>query len=293
VTEVPGAPSREGPARLLLHPYLVTQIRRIEHIDPVLRQGGPGAVHGMRKACRRLRAVLGAYRPLLDREQTDPLRAELRWLARALSESRDHEVVRARLEGLLDEQPHELVVGPVEERLREWGDLGAVRSRQRTGDLLSSTRYHELRAALDRLVVDPPWTAEAETRVDEVLPPRIHKEWRRARRRQRDTRDPHVLRKAAKRLRHALEVLEPAWPDRAGAPREAAERLTEVLGERQDTVATRAALLELAHTASRAGEDTFTYGRLHALEEQHEAALLDEARGAWRDLKAAVKSAGW
>ena len=58
-------------------------------------------------------------------------------------------------------------------------------------------------------------------------------------------------------------------------------------------MAARAALLDLSHTASGAGEDTFTYGRLHAVEEWREAVLLAEARGVWRDLKAAVKAADW
>jgi CHAD domain-containing protein len=286
-------PTRKGPARLLLHPYLATQAREIELLDPVVRQAGPGGVHGMRKACRRLRAVLGAYRPLLDKEQTDPIRAELRWLARAMGEARDHEVVQARVEGLLDQHPDELVVGPVGERLREWGEHGATRSRHLTSELLSSARYHALRAALDQLVLEPPWADKAESRADKVLPRRIRKEWRRARRRRRESGDPHEVRKAAKRLRHALEVLEPVWGKRAVAPRKAAQDVTQVLGERQDTVATRAVLLDLSRAASGAGEDTFTYGRLHAEEERHEAALLDEARGAWRDLKAEVKAAGW
>lgn len=105
--------------------------------------------------------------------------------------------------------------------------------------------------------------------------------------------DPHELRKATKQLRHALEVLEPLWGDRASAPRTAAQELTEVLGERQDTVASRAALLVLSRTASAAGEDTFTYGRLHAEEERHEAALLAEAEGTWGDLEAAMADAEW
>jgi CHAD domain-containing protein len=285
--------TRKGPARLLLHPYLVTQVREVELLDPVVRQDLPGGIHGMRKACRRLRAVLGAYRPLLDEEQTEPIRTELRWLARAMGEARDHQVVQERVEGLLDQHPEELVVGPVAERLQEWGEQGATHSRHLTSELLSSPRYHALRAALDELVLEPPWTDKAETRADKVLPRRIRKEWRRVRRRRRQSGDPHELRKAAKRLRHALEVLEPVWGKRAVAPRKAAQGVTQVLGERQDTVATRAVLVDLSRAASGAGEDTFTYGRLHAEEERHEAALLGEARGAWRDLKAAVKSAGW
>jgi CHAD domain-containing protein len=283
----------EVPARLVLHPYLVAQVATIELLDPEVRDLGPGAVHGMRKASRRLRAALAAYRPLVDVEVTEPLRAELRWLARALGDARDHEVVRARLDRLVDEQPDELVVGPVRERLREWGDLGTAHSRHLTAELLSSTRYGDLRSALAGLAAQPPWTADAETRADVVLPRRIRKEWRRVRRRRRDARDPHEVRKAAKRFRHALEVLEPVWKERAEAPAEAAHCLTELLGQRQDMVAARAALLELSRAASDAGDDTFTYGRLHAEEDRHEAATLDEARGAWADLKTAVKAADW
>lgn len=286
-------PKRKGPARLLLHPYLVTQVREIESLDPVARRAGPEGIHGIRKACRRLRAVLAAYRPLVDMERTEPLRAELRWFARELGEARDHEVVRDRLEGLLEDHHDELVVGPVHVRLQEWGEVGATLSRHCVGELLSSTRYYELRDSLDALVAQPPWTAAAERRADKVFPRQIRQEWRRVRKRRRDEVDPHELRKSAKRLRHALEVLEPVWDERAVAPRKVAARLTEVLGARQDTVASRTALLVLSHTASAAGEDTFTYGRLHAEEERHEAALLAEAEGVWRELVAAMKHAGW
>jgi CHAD domain-containing protein len=40
----------------------------------------PDAVHQMRVATRRLRSALATYRPLLDRERTDPVRQELKWL---------------------------------------------------------------------------------------------------------------------------------------------------------------------------------------------------------------------
>jgi CHAD domain-containing protein len=289
----PEPPGRTRPARLLLHPYLAAQVRQIEILDPVVRGDGPGGVHGIRKACRRLRAVLAAYRALLQREPTQQLRDELRWLALGLGEARDHEVVRHRLEALLDADDEDLVVGPVRGRVQEWGEVGTTLSRHFAAELLSSARYHELRDTLDGLALDPLWTAEAELPADRVFPSRIRAEWRRVRRVRRETADPHELRKAAKRLRHALEVLEPVWADRAVAPRKAAQRLTEILGERQDTVAARAALLVLSRTASAAGEDTFTYGRLHAEEERHESTLLSESRGAWRDLESAMSVADW
>jgi inorganic triphosphatase YgiF len=283
----------QGPAKLLLHPYLVAQVRDIERLDPVVRRGGAGGVHGLRKACRRLRAVLAAYGPLLDRDQGEALRDELRWFARELSDARDHEVVRDHLEAMVAQQPEALVVGPVGQRLHRWSEDGFVLSRFTASELLSSSRYHDLRAALDEVVVAPRWTPEAEQPADSVLPPRIHREWRRVRRHRKEHHDPHELRKSAKRLRHAFEVLEPVWGDRATAPRKAAQQLTQLLGERQDSVAARAALLDLSRTAAAAGEDTFTYGRLHAEAERQEDELLAEARQAWRDLKTAVRGAGW
>ncbi|MDP3968998.1 MAG: hypothetical protein Q8Q02_12025, partial [Nocardioides sp.] len=45
------------------------------------------------------------------------------------------------------------------------------------------------------------------------------------------------------------------------------EALQELLGEHQDTVVARTVLGEIARHAHQAGEDTFTFGRLHALEE--------------------------
>jgi CHAD domain-containing protein len=291
--DTPEPATRKGPARLLLHPYLVAQVREIELLDPEVRRDSPGGVHGIRKACRRLRAVLAAYRPLLEREQTEPLRAELRWFARELGEARDHEMVRTRLERLLDEHPDELVVGPVHARLQEWGEVGTTLTRHAAAEVLGSARYHELRSALDELVFEPPWTSYAETRAGKVFPRRIRKEWRRIQRFGPDKADPHELRKAAKRLRHALEVVEPVWPTRAAGPLEAVQVLTEVLGARQDTVTARAALVVLARAASGAGEDTFTYGRLHAEEERNETSLLAQARSAWGDLEVAMDAAGW
>jgi CHAD domain-containing protein len=202
-------------------------------------------------------------------------------------------VVRARLERLLDGQPDELVVGPVHARVQEWAEAGTTLTRHAAAEVLRSVRYHQLRTALDGLVDEPPWTAQAEGRADKVFPRRIRKEWSRTQRVRRDTADPHELRKAVKRLRHALEVVEPVWPARAARPLEAAQALTEVLGKRQDTVTARAALVVLSRAASGAEEDTFTYGRLHAEEERNEASLLAQARSAWRDLEAAMDAADW
>ncbi|MFE2537979.1 CHAD domain-containing protein [Streptomyces sp. NPDC059371] len=65
-----------------------------------------------------------SYRSVLDRKATDPIRRDLKWLAGELGVERDHEVLRERLTSGVRELPGELVLGPVEARLKAWADRG-------------------------------------------------------------------------------------------------------------------------------------------------------------------------
>jgi CHAD domain-containing protein len=162
----------------------------------------------------------------------------------------------------------------------------AVHEHARVLAVLRSRRYLGLRAALDQIAADPPWTDRAEERAKDVLPPLVHRDGKRVRRRIRRGDDPHEVRKAAKRLRYAYELVEPVWGRRATRPREAAEELTTVLGDRQDGLVAREWLVVLASEALRTGDSAFTLGRLHALEEQREVEQLEAALRAWRRLDA-------
>ena len=82
------------------------------------------------------------------------------------------------------------------------------------------------------------------------------------------------MRKAAKRLRYAAESADPALSEPAARLAGRAEALQELLGEHQDTVVARSVLLEIAAHAQEAGEDTFTFGRLHALESARADAIV-------------------
>jgi len=275
---------KKGPAGLHLHHWLVDQVHELELLDPLARVGAEGGVHGMRKACRRLRAALATYRPLVDRDRTDPIREELRWLARSLGPARDGEVVLERLLDLLASEVPEPGVETARRLLeRKAADVAAHEHAQVLA-VLRSRRYLDLRTALEQLVAEPPWTRRAEKRADHVLPGLVHADGKRVRHRVRRDRDPHEVRKAAKRLRYAYELLEPAWGKQATRPREAAELMTEVLGDRQDGVAAREWLVTLASEALRTGDSAFTLGRLHALEEVREASQLKAGRRAWRKL---------
>ena len=279
---VPGKVTKKSPASQLVHRWIVEQVREIELLDPVIRQREPEGVHGMRKACRRLRAALATFRPLVERELTDPVRDELRWLARSLGAARDDAVVVERIGGMLEE------VAPDSQSARRVLERYSLRrakeDQSAVDDVLASQRYFDLRSALDDLVASPPWSAKADKPAREVLPRLVRKEGKRVRRRRRAD-DPHELRKAVKRLRYAYELVEPAWGKKARRPRQAARELTRVLGDRQDTLVAREWLVELSSDATGRKESAFVFGRLHMLEEQHETEYLEQAEPCWDHLK--------
>jgi hypothetical protein len=60
--------------------------------------------------------------------------------------------------------------------------------------------------------------------------------------------------------------------------------LQEVLGEHQDSVVARAALRELGVRIYLDGENAFTIGRLHALEQARGDEAIEEFESAWSAL---------
>lgn len=273
-------PKPGKPAVRVIHRRLAEQVDELGRRDLQIRRGEQReGVHKARVACRRLRSLLATFRPMLDREVTDPVRDELRWLIHALGEVRDSTVVRERLVGLLEQEPPDLVRGPIRRRL-----CASEPEEEPVLEAMGSSRYLELRRTLDRLVADPPWSVEAERPAGEVLVKRVRKDLKRLRRRYEALGDAedhdtalHDVRKAAKRLRYAAETIVPV-DGKGGAKRlaRAAKELASHLGQRQDTVVSREQLLELVESAVADGEPTFTYGRLHAREERR-AAELDSA----------------
>ena len=235
----------------------------------------PDGVHRMRVATRRLRSALGTFRKLVDRSVTDPLRDELKWIASALGESRDAEVLRERLLAELSAEPDDLVMGPIAALIEV-----ELRSDHR--------KAHD---RLDALVADPPFTPLAAGRADKVVTRLVRRSYRRVQRLVKAgapespaERDHwyHEIRKAAKRLRYAGEAVQPAFGAPAQVLAEKAENLQEVLGEHQDSVVARQALRELGARIHLEGENAFTIGRLHALEQTRADAAAAEFADAWR-----------
>lgn len=262
------------------------QVVVLREQEPRVRRDEDDSVHKMRIAVRRLRSALSTYRPVLTPGATDALRGELRWLGVELSAARDAEVMRARLEDLVKEQPVELVMGPVAKRVDTEMSARYQAGRERALGSLDSPRYAELLSAVDALVAAPPFDERAAGTAHDELPRLLARELRRVERRAdaagRVT-DPglrgealHETRKAAKRLRYAAESAVPAFGRRAQKLGKRAKRVQDVLGEHQDTVVARSTLRELGAMAYLEHENGFTFGRLHALEESRAGQLVVE-----------------
>ena len=281
----------DSPAADVVRARLREQVAELKYRDPLVRHDAPDSVHKMRVAMRRLRSALATFRPLFDREQTESLRAELKWIAGVLGEARDAEVTHERLTGLLAEQPVELVIGPVRRRLdRELG--GSYRAaHERSVEAMQSDRYYTLVDKLDALVADPPFTPKASHAAESVLPARVKKDCKRLRRRvaaadqatDAATRNLrlHEVRKAAKRARYAAEALEPVYGRPAHRFVKAVKRVQSTLGDHHDTVVAQAVLRQLGIQAHLDGENAFTYGLLQGNEQANAAALEAKYHDTW------------
>lgn len=282
---------RDRPSSRTLQRRLAEQVSELLISDSIIRRGAHDGVHRARVACRRLSGALATYGPLLDRTITDPIRDELRWVAHILGEARDLEVMHDRLSELVDGEPRSLVVGPVRRRLGRSYGAWARSAAGDVHDALNSERYLELLATLDLLVADPPWSALAEKGAQEVLPALVLRDLKRLNCRIRqlpqvEDRDAalHEVRKSAKRLRYAAEALVPVWRKDAERLAKAAQKITQILGERHDTTVSRRKLVRMAAEATAAGESAFTYGRLHASEEERADELEFEFIWVWDGL---------
>ncbi|GAA3060175.1 CYTH and CHAD domain-containing protein [Streptomyces roseofulvus] len=296
-------PDGDGTAGAAVLAYVREQADALVRLDPAVRRDLPDAVHQLRVACRRLRSAFKTYRKVLDREVTDPIGAELKWLAGELGHARDQEVLAARLAEALDGLDREQLHGPVRGRLRTWDRTRSTGTRRRALDALDSPRHLALLDALDRLLAEPPLKPGARKKAAQQLPKAIRRDYRRLADRIGPALDLdpghdrdlalHEARKAAKRARYAADAAVPALGKPAKRFSKRMKAVQSLLGDHQDAVVARAALRDLAAEAEEAGEPSFTWGVLHARQEAAAAAQERELPAAWErasapDLRAAL-----
>ncbi|MCX4477006.1 CYTH and CHAD domain-containing protein [Streptomyces cellulosae] len=266
--------------------YVRAQRDALVELDPAVRQDVPDAVHRMRVATRRLRSTFRSFRAVLDRAATDPVAADLKWLAAELGKDRDQEVLAERLTQALGKLTPDQVTGPVAERLAAWSEARHQGAHHEVVAILDSRRYLSLLDTLDALLADPPLRKKAAARPGKVLAKAVHKDFGKLAGlvehalelppgQERDTA-LHEARKKTKRTRYAAEAAVPALGGRAEEAVRDMKALQGLLGDHQDSVMARRTLRELAAVAHAAGESDFTYGVLYA-GEAHRARVAEEA----------------
>jgi CHAD domain-containing protein len=257
--------------------------------DPGVRLGRDiEDLHRMRVSVRRMRALLRAARPMLDRRWADRLRDQLGWLGTALGPARDFDVLIGHLqsEAAALDGDDQAAFAPVLERLEADGDW----ARARMLDALRSDRYLKLLEKLDRAVAEP-----------RIVKPDIaaegfaRQEHARLARRIAALDDPppdeqlHAARIAVKRARYAAELL-------GVDSRElrtyvtAARSLQDVLGAHQDACVAEQRLRELAQ-AFAATATHIACGRVIERERRRRLRQRAAFPDAWRTLAAAANAA--
>lgn len=269
---------------------LASSVRRIVDHHPVAVLGDdPEGVHQMRVGARRLRSDLKTFRPLLDREVTDPLRAELRELGEVLGSVRDPDVQQARLRDgaarVLDAGDGD-ALDAVIARLDHERERGVARMHA----ALATDRYASLLDSLVALAASPPLTGAAAGAASDVLPGLVRKPWKRLRSMVDDLgsdppdADLHEVRKQAKQVRYATEAVAPVVGAKARKAARKVAAVQDVLGDHQDTVFAEERLR--AHLAAlSAAEDglavAFALGALVGDERAERAARRSEWPDAW------------
>lgn len=272
---------RGAPAFEHVRTYLRRQLAEIERTDPLVRTDPDDeeALHDLRVAIRRLRAVLRATRELFDPEWVVSLRGELKWLGGELAPARDLDVLLRHLsaaDAFADAEAAPIVKALQAERRR---------ARARVAKTLESARYLALLEALGRGIEAPPVRA-----IDLPLERVAAREFQRLRRmmdalgRQPTPETLHRARIRAKRARYAAELAEAVAGKRARRFVAAAKAFQDAVGAHQDAVVAEDRIRAVAGR-SKSPMTSFAAGRLVERESVRRRKARKALRSAWKQLR--------
>ena len=286
--------------RILLRNYLIEQLRALVAADLGTRRSDDEAVHDFRVAARRIRSALQSYAG--HSPKTDDLITDLRWIGGKFGDARDVEVQWERLVerlGEIDEMPEREAVRA---RIDEYFSARGETAQETALEALDSERYTTLLDRLDEYVGDLEFDTAAH-RVGKKASARelahtlrhlAHKVGKRVdhvfdadTRTERDER-MHRARKGAKRMKYAIEVMEPVSKSRAKRALKHFSHFQDVLGEHQDSVVAQHHLLEIAAEQEHTSLTSFGLGMAYRRELEIADGQSTLLRKTWKE---AVKSA--
>jgi CHAD domain-containing protein len=273
----------------LVRAMLAVQRSAILENDGAARQGrDPEAVHQMRVATRRARALLRTATGVLEPEREAKLRAELAWLGGVLGGVRDLDVLITHLQSEADtlEPTDRVALKPL------FSGLAAERRKARTTLVraLKSARHRRLLDELAEPAVRKP-TLNGRIKLDK----RAGKEFERLVKAMHTLpseptdEELHRVRKLGKRARYAAELTEPLAPRKTAAFVKRAKAFQDVTGEHQDAAVAEEKLRELA--ADVGGAEAFAAGQLAERERTRRVSARAQLPKAWKDLERAGQQA--
>jgi CHAD domain-containing protein len=260
-----------------LQTALHEHVRELVDREPGVRLGAdPEELHKQRVASRRLRSLLRSTRSQLeDRERSEWLRDELRWLGGLLGEVRDRDVLIAYV---LDE------LATIEEAAAFGGILELLdgereEARKELLAALDSPRYRNLVHELER----PPALSEGE-RLETAAEGEYNRLRKSVKRLDADPTDEelHRVRIRTKRARYAAEAV--------GGKSEFVSRakdVQDVLGEHQDATVAEERIRELVAQVRGTGRTALAAGRLIERQRSRQVSAREAWPRAWKRLRRA------
>lgn len=289
-------PRPQQPAFEAVRHHVRTQVAAIVTQDQRVRRHQPDSVHQYRVAARRLRSVLQAFGPLVDDTWARALRTELGWVADVLSQSRDREVLEARLLNAVRALPPEIDGAAALVAIQGHLDAELAEANSSIEAALASPRYAALMATLHAAAKAPPTTELANEESSRVLPPLADASWRKLAKQGRrlhyelEGHDDHWHRTriTAKRARYTVEACVAVFGGPAKKFSRQLEQVTELLGEHQDA-AIAADLVRVLSANARGARAPFALGVLYAQQRD----LVAQARQEFVNIWPRVAHPGW
>jgi CHAD domain-containing protein len=205
-------------------------LRQLIAHEPETINRAPVALHQMRIALRRLRAAISLFSEIVNDEQVDTIKAELKWLGREFAPARDldtflMEVIRPLRKRQADTPGFASVTGIfARERLKSYRQAQAA---------VQSPRFRALVADTTTWIEAGPWSkstdAQIVSRRDEPIETlageQLSRRRKKIRRRGRniaslDPEDLHALRIQVKKLRYATEFFAGIYPGKKAEKRQ-------------------------------------------------------------------------
>ena len=249
---------------------------------------GPEAVHQLRVGARRLRSALTTFKPVLEGEGLETVKADLKWLGGACGRARSLDVFAAET---LAPAETGLAKPPGLDRLRNALDIAREAAWRHAGEAAASERFRALMIDTCAWLETGDWQFAdgAGKPVGAFAKAVLKKHWKKVSRRGRDLQGGddtarHHLRIEAKKLRYACEAF-------ASLHREKQvhrylrhlKELQDVLGQLNDLVTTEPLISALGLPSDAA----FAAGELVGLKAATKPQLIAQAAKALDRLEAA------